>query len=49
MFVLHLIAINGEKAILDFNSYEEALALKNSFMLTGDYIDSFIELAKEGK
>jgi len=41
-FTLKLIANNGETATLEFNTYAEAVKMRESFMLMGQYSDAFV-------
>jgi hypothetical protein len=42
MYLLKLIANNGETATLEFNNYDEAVKMRESFMLMGQYSDAFV-------
>ena len=43
MYILKLIANNGETVILNFDTYAEALSMRRAFMLMGQYRDASIK------
>ena len=43
MYLLKLIADNGETATLEFIDHGEAVRMREAFMLMGQYSDAFIE------
>ena len=43
MYILTLIANNGEIVILNYETYSEALSMKTAFMLMGQYRDASIQ------
>ncbi len=49
IYLLVLTANNGEQAKLTFQTMNEALQMKNAFMLIGQYCDSKIITLKENE
>lgn len=43
MYILTLIANNGEIVTLNFETYQEAVSMKTAFMLMGQYRDAYIQ------